>query len=128
MSEKEPGLTLRYGDGKRLELTPENTTLYTFLGRTAIGDLEFENQSLNHAFVTTGHTENDKPIGNFYFEKFHAVYKDIAAFAIKNSFPHIANMRTIPACDLKAYLGQVDREQAAFAAKLEGVSPEDFIA
>lgn len=35
----------------KYELTHENTTLYTFLGRTAIGDMPFENASANHVFV-----------------------------------------------------------------------------
>jgi len=126
MSEQEPGLTLNMADGKKLELTPENTSIYTFLGRTAIGDTQFENASANHAFVQTGRNEKDQPQGMYFFEQFHPVYKSIAAHAIKNSFPHMANQRTVPACDLRAYMQEVDKQEAQFAATLEGALPEDF--
>lgn len=126
MSEQDPGLTLNMGDGKKLELTPENTSVYTFLGRTALGDVQFDNASANHAFVVTGRNEKDQPQGMYFFERFHPVYKTIAEFAIKNSFPIMGNQRTVPECDLRAYMQEVDKQEAQFHAQLEGALPEDF--
>lgn len=126
MSDKEPGLTLNLGDGKKIELTPENTSVYTFLGQTAVGDALFENASVNHAFVQTTRNEKDQPQGMYFFEQFHPVYKEIAAHAIKHSFPTMANQRTVPECDMRAYMNEVAREEAKFAAVLEGALPEDF--
>jgi hypothetical protein len=126
MSEQDPSLTLNMGDGKKLELTPDNTTIYTFLGRTALGDMQFENESANHAFVQTGRNEKDVPQGMYFFEQFHPVYKDIAAFAMEHCFPQLLNVRRVPECDLKAYHGEIDRQEARFHAQLEGALPEDF--
>lgn len=127
MSEEEPSLTLNYGNGEKRQLTAENTSLYTFLGFTALGDTIIDNSTFNHAFVMTGRNEKGAPTGNYYFERFHPVYKDIAKFAIEHAFPHSANQRTVAECDIKAYLTDADRETAKFAASLEGVEPEDFI-
>lgn len=124
--EKDPSLTLDMGNGSKIELNHRNTTVYTFLGRTAIGDIAFDNASANHAFVHLGSNEQDQPQGMYLFEKFHPVYQDIAKFAIENSLPQILNMHTVPECDMKAYMAQVDREGVRFQAKLEGVLPEDF--
>lgn len=126
MSEQDPSLTLNMGDGKKLELTHDNTTIYTFLGRTALGDMQFENESANHAFIMTGRNEKDQPQGMYFFERFHPVYKEIAKFAVEHSFPQILNHRTLPACDIKAYMGEIDRAEARFHAQLEGALPEDF--
>lgn len=125
MSEQEPRINLNMGDEKH-ELSAENTTLYTFLGRTAIGDTQFENASVNHVFVNLGRNEQDEPQGMYFFEKFHPVYQKIAAFAIEHSFPIIGNQRRVPECDLRAYMKHVDAEEARFHNALEGVFPEDF--
>jgi hypothetical protein len=124
--EKDPSLTLNMGDGTKMELTHRNTTLYTFLGKTAIGDLVFDNASANHVFVRTGHNEQNQPRGLYFFERFQPVYGDIARFAVEHSLPQILNMHTVPECDMKAYMSEVDREEAKFHASLEGVLPEDF--
>jgi hypothetical protein len=128
MSEREETLILNLGDNKKLELTPDNTTVYTFMGRTAVGDVMFENASANHAFVQTGKNEQDQPTGMYFFERFHPVYSKIAQHAIKNSFPILGNQRRVPECDIRAYMGYVDAEQEKFHATLEGVFPEDFTA
>lgn len=126
MSERDPSLTLNMGDGRKLEATPENTTLYTFLGRTAIGDVLFENSSVNHIYLGTGLDEEERPKGIYFFEKFSSVHEDIAKFAIEHSFPAILNQRTVPACDMEAYYLHVQQQEAHFAAQLNGVMPEDF--
>lgn len=125
MSEQDPTLNLRMGE-ERFELTHENTTLYTFLGRTAIGDMVFDNASANHVFVHLGEDEQEQPRGMYFFERFHPVYKDIAKFAIEHSFPIIGNQRRVPECDIRAYMAHVDAEQERFHDSLEGVFPEDF--
>lgn len=126
MSEKDPSLRLNMGKGKKIELTPHNTVLYTFLGRTAIGDTQFENASLNHTFVRPKDDKEGNPRGMYLFERFHPVYQDIAKFALEHSFPAILNQRQAPECDIRAYMSHVDAEQEVFRQTLEGVMPEDF--
>lgn len=125
MSEQEPTLNLNMGE-ERFELTRRNTTLYTFLGRTAIGDVAFDNASANHIFFYMGQNEQDQPTGMYFFERFHPIYQDIAEFAIEHSFPIVGNQLRVPECDLKAYMSHVDAEQERFHSALEGVMPEDF--
>lgn len=126
MSEKTPRLKISYEDGSELLSDHTNTTLYTFLGQTAVGDSTFENPSANHVFVRTGFNKDNQPSGIYFFERFHSVYKDIAEFAIKHSFPAILNQPRVPECDLACYMKHVEAEQSAFREKLEGVMPEDF--
>lgn len=124
--EKEPVLPLNFSDGRKLELSYRNTSLYTFLGKTAIGDFEFNNPNANHVFIETGKDANDNPAGMYFFEKFHPIYRDIAEFAIENSLPQILNRRDVPACDLTQYSRASEVEAAKFAHKLDAVYPSDF--
>ena len=126
MSDKDPSLRLNMGKGRKLELTHENTTLYTFLGKTALNDIEFDNTALNHVFIRLRDDKEGNPRGMYVFERFHPAYKDIASFAIEHSFTAVLNQRQIAECDLKAYGGQTQRQVEDFSAVLDGVMPEDF--
>lgn len=118
-------MRLRMGK-ERLNLTHENTTIFTFLGQTALGDAMFNNQSANHAFIQTGTSEKDYPTGLYLFEQFSPVYAEIAKFAIEHSFPMVANQRHVAECDIRAYMVYADAEEANFHAVLEGIFPDDF--
>jgi hypothetical protein len=125
-AEQEPSLPLNFSNGEKIDLTYRNTYLYTFLGKTAIGDIAFENSNANHVFIETGKDENNNPSGVYLFEKFHRVYGQIAEFVVENSLPQILNRRDVPACDLNQYTRASDIEAQKFAAKLEAVDPSDF--
>lgn len=126
MSEKDPTLNLNLGNGKKMELNHSNTKLYTFLGRTAINDVEFENSSVNHVFVETEKGDGNIIKGMWFFEKFHPVYRNIAEFAIEHSWPQYLNQREIAVGDLTMYQQFAEKEADVFAAKLDAVQPSDF--
>ena len=39
-------ITISLGGGEKVRMTRENGTLYTFLGRSAVGDLDIDNTNL----------------------------------------------------------------------------------
>lgn len=126
MSEQIPQLNLNLGDGRKLEMTPENSTLYTFLGHTVIGEMTIENSSINHVFVQTGNDERGQASGMYFFNEFDGAYKDMSTHMTEYRYPMILNQHTVPACDLKVWYDRMDMEVARFNASLEGANPEDF--
>lgn len=126
MAEQDPSITIRMGE-TTMELTHHNTTLFTFLGYTALGDMSFENDSINHVFVEMEGTEEGTTSGMYIFERFHPPYKTIANFIIDNQFPVVGNQRTVPECDLRAYMLHVDAEEAKLHDKIQSASVEDFL-
>lgn len=111
--EKEPFLPLKWGD-KELQMTPRNSMLYTFMGRTAItsGNDTFEanNEAFNHVWITTGENRGMY----FWAEHDPEEYAQMAAFMVEHSFPMRINDRTVPACDVQAWLAEVDKEVETF--------------
>jgi len=118
MSEIPDRLRLSIGDEIELDVTPENTTLYTFLGKTMIGDMEFNNSSANHIFIAMDEDEKGRTRGMYLFEAFHPVYKTVADFAIKHSLPGVVNSREVGQSDLQAYMLQVDKTISEFSIQI----------
>lgn len=119
-------LKITMNGDQEFEATPENTTLYTFLGRTAIGSLVIENSTINHVYLQMS-AEGEKQRGMYLFEQFHTdAYKTIAEYAIEHSYPQLLNLRHVPECDLRAHMAHEDHEAAQFATELPDFLPEDF--
>lgn len=126
-AEQDPSLRLQYGtSGEFVDISAVNTTLYTFMGRTVIGDMIVENESVNHAFVELNRTSEGVPTGMYLFAEFHEVYPVVASFAVENKLPMMLNRRDIPECDLKVYLTELDKATAKFGAQIPDSLPEDF--
>lgn len=68
-----------------------NTSLFTFLGRSA----------LDHLFLVH-ETEENKAYGTYVFS-LNTHFDDLVAFAIKHSFPAHLNMLAVAQCDQDAY-------------------------
>lgn len=119
-------LKLTFNGDQEFESTPDNTTLYTFLGRTAIGSLVIENSTINHVYVRFN-KEDEPNRGMYLFEQFHGeAYKTIAEYVMEHAYPQILNMRHVPECDIKAHMLHEDHEAAQFGAELPDYLPEDF--
>lgn len=120
-AEKDPSLPLNLGNGRTLEMTPNNSTMYTFLGKTAVrcGNDEFEidNSTVNHIFVAT-----EENRGLYFFAHQGEPFNEMSRFMIENSYPMILNSRSVPTCDLQVWLQEVDKEAADFASKI----PDSF--
>lgn len=126
MSERDPGLVLNLGGNRKVEMSPDNAMLYTFAGRTAIGDTVIENDSLNHIFVVTSKPDQDPPSGIYFFKEFDTVYDEIAAHMVEHQYPMTLNQRAIPACDLEAWTKRVDETTTKFAKSIPNSVPADL--
>ena len=87
-----PAIKLNLTDGA-LEMTPENSSLYMFLGRFAC---------YSHVFVETQRTNDKSRIGTYIFST-HSVFSEISQFMASRGFPIHANLREVPDCDMKAF-------------------------
>lgn len=103
--EKEPEyepLNITFNEDQELEGTPENVTLYTFLGRTALGSIQLENSDVDHVYVNVIPNEGR---GFYIFNKFNAELFDIMRKHIEFwKYPQLINMRDVPPVDLEVYL------------------------
>ena len=98
-------------NGEDFESTPDNTSLFNFIGELA---------SRDHVFIQTG--VGDLPhimVGTYVFKP-HPVYERLAAHLVENGYPMHLNLRRIPQSDEKAYNDMIDRA-------VEGQSAGDFI-
>lgn len=111
--EDEPSLPLKWGD-RRLEMTPRNSILYTFMGRTAVTSanetFEANNEVFNHVWIVTGENRGMY----FWAEHDPEEYAQMAHFMVEHSFPMLLNNREVPACDVQAWLDEVDKEVETF--------------
>ena len=125
--DKEPGLKITFNGDQELEATPENTVLYTFLGRTALGGFLIENSSVNHIYIKTGEETETTTQGMYLFQQFHGeVYDMIAQYIQENNYTQILNMRQVPECDIRAYLKYQEAAAASFIDEFPDYLPDDF--
>lgn len=129
--EQEPPMRITYGEDQELIASPENTVVYTFLGKTALGAMEINNPDVNHVYLKTGEDTEDTTKGMYIFEKFHPdLYAMISDYAIRNAFPQLLNMRHVPECDLRAWMNYRSASDEAevdkFVSELPDFLPEDF--
>lgn len=123
--DSEKGLVLNVGE-ERIDVTPDNAVLYTFLGRTAIGTMLIENESVNHVFIHTGDLSDGRQKGLYLFEAHSEAYQTVAAFMMENNYPQVLNMRTVAECDLRAYLAEIDRKASMFSDQIPDFLPDDM--
>ena len=82
--------------GGEFEATPENSHLYTFMGRLAM---------YNHIFLVTSEGEGTIS-GTYLFNQIHTsqeVFDELSDFMIANDYHTDLNRREVPDCDVKAY-------------------------
>ena len=107
-------LHLRFGEAE-FEAKPENTTLFTFLGKTALRGLEMDNSRFNHIFFQTG-TEDETTISGSYMfrtEENSETFDTIMNFVAGHDYPMVLNRRSVPECDVEAYFRMLDQRAAA---------------
>lgn len=107
-----PVIRLRTDSGA-LELTPENSSLFLFLGRLAC---------YSHVFVETGETDDGKMIGSYLFAS-HDVFKDVSAFMTSRGYPMHVNLREVPDCDINAFNSMVAQQ----TEEIGDTIPDDWL-
>jgi len=101
--------------GEEFEATPDNTSLYTFIGNLA---------SRNHVFIET--EDSDKPntvIGTYVFSV-HPSYQPLMKHLIENEYPVHMNLRSVAPTDENAYQKLID--QAVAGEEDFETIPEDW--
>lgn len=92
MSELVPSMKLHLGELGDFEATPENTSLYLYLGSLAC---------YSNVFLQGTDPEQPKA-GSFVFAHSPA-FEDIRDFMLENEYPAHVNLREVPDCDVEAF-------------------------
>lgn len=79
-------------NGEKFKATPENTTLFQFVGELAVYD---------HVFIETG-MEDSTPTGAYLFKN-QEVWHDLVDFMVTNEFPQHVCLREVAECDRDAF-------------------------
>ena len=83
-------MNLEMADGRTVEATRDNTSLFTHLGRYAIYD---------HIFVVTDEHSN---VGSYIFSS-HKAYEPMSEYMWENDYPMHLNLTEAAKCDIKAW-------------------------
>jgi len=90
--ENEPVVSLSINGEPTYELTRQNTTLFTFLGKLAI---------YNHAFYAD--VKDDEVSESFYIFSHHQAYQTIHDYMVEKEYPAVLNQVSVSAVDQEAY-------------------------
>lgn len=104
----EPGIIINFGD-RRFEATPDNTSLFRFMGHLAM---------YNHVFIVTDEEEGQ---GTYLFAQ-NPAYPTFEQYMIENEYPIHDHLRDIANCDVEAF----DKMIAQYGASLPDYLPDDF--
>lgn len=88
---KQPALEITL-NGEAIIATPENTTLFAFIGELAVYD---------HVFIQTG-MEESYPMGAYLFKN-QDIWHDLVDFMVTNEYPQHVCMRDVAQCDVDAF-------------------------
>lgn len=88
---KIPALELTM-NGEKIIATPENTTLFAFIGELAVYD---------HVFIELG-MEDSTPNGAYLFKN-QDVWHDLVDFMVTNEYPQHVCLREVAECDVNAF-------------------------
>lgn len=106
--EDEPGIRVNFGEHE-FEATPDNTTLFRFVGKLAL---------YNHVFMLT---KPEESTGAYLFNQ-HPYYAEFEEYMIANKYPLHDNLRDVAQCDLDAFENMVNRD----IEEIPDFLPEDW--
>ena len=108
-----PRLKMQLGEYGEFEATPENTSVFTFLGQTAINGIMWDNERFNHAFLNIHEVDEDRVQGAYIFSDAKN-FDEMMRFFMQNGYPLHVNLRHVAQCDIDAYFAHqevvADRE------------------
>lgn len=115
MNEGEPKFIVEFGDGE-YEATPDNTSLFTHIGRLAC---------YNHVFFQTDTTEDGTMRGTYLFCQ-NPAFESVAEFMMANDYPCHLNLHYAAESDISAFNKMVERSIPDFdTIPEEWLRPED---
>ena len=118
---------LRFGESE-FEATPDNTTLFSFLGRSAIRGVMMDHHRFNHIFFTTGEQDEETMSGSYVFrtDKNEEVFDNIVSHIVEHDYPMMLNRRDVPECDISAYFNMLEQKAAEESGDLGDFLPEGW--
>lgn len=113
--------------GEDFESTPENTTLFTFLGTTALNGAIVNNAQFNHVFFQKGNEDDNTLVGSYMFRTINneGVFDTIMTHIASEDYPMVLNRRDVPECDITAYNNMV--ENVASQEHAEDFIPDEWL-
>lgn len=127
MSERleNPRFSVSVGENE-YEARPDNATLYTFMGKTAINGIAFDNDNVNHIFMSTGeHDETGELRYRYIFLGKEAV-ENVLGYMVINGYTCHLNLTEVAECDMDAYQNFSSKLADAEAEQIPDTFPEDW--
>ena len=108
MSEQEPAdqdqnWTFKIG-GQPFEMTPNNGSLYTFVGRVVLDDMEVPAEEFNHVYLIRNINPETKEITESRIFRQHPAYEQLSKFILEHAYPLFLNQRQIAESDIAAWI------------------------
>lgn len=104
-----PSMSLNMGERGEFEATPENTSLFNFLGHLAC---------YNHVFIQLGDEDEETMTGTYVFST-HPVYRQMAEYMMQNGYPMHLNLRQVAECDQNAFNRMVEQQASTLDDELD---------
>lgn len=108
-AENEPGMFIKL-EGEEFESTPDNTSLFRFIGNLAI---------YNHVYICLDAEEGK---GTYVFNQ-NPAYETFEEYMVANDYPIHDNLRDISDCDLDAFEEMVK----IYTDKIPDSVPEEWL-
>ena len=108
--EQEPSMNISFPDGFEFEAKPDNTVLFTFMGKLALYD---------HVFFIR---DEEKGQGSYLFN-LHSSYEEVKGYMLENGYPAHINMQEVAECDMNAFDHMLHNDAEA---ELESGVPDDW--
>lgn len=121
-----PSFILRVGDVE-IEATPDNASLYTFIGHTAVLGALFENSSANHIFLFDKLADPDEPQGGRYVFLSEESTDTILPYMVTTGYQCHVNLPQVSSGDMEAYQTFARRVAEHEAEETPDFIPEDWI-
>lgn len=124
--ENEPKVRLNIG-GVEHELTPDNASLFMFIGKTVINGVEHDNTEFNHVFYQTGAEDDNRMKGIYLFKGIlPEIFNELAEYMGQTGYPAHINLRTVAECDRNAYMFQLAQYTERDLAEIPDFLPDEF--
>jgi hypothetical protein len=128
--ENEP-IYLQLENGE-VEATPDNTSIFTFIGKTA---LQEDLSKYDHVFFAEeDETDQDGPSAGederrvrvAYIFRGHPVFEELMGLLLERNYPAHLNMREVSSYDRKAFKQHIKYRAKAEAEDLPDYLPDDW--
>lgn len=109
MSEQDHNWKFKIG-GEPFEMTHQNGSLYTFIGKTVINGLDVPNENFNHVFLIRSRDDEKNEVRANHVFRDDPAFTQLAQFMMQHDYPMILNMHEVPQCDIDAWTNRVFRD------------------